>query len=180
MNEIPLLLKALHFAADKHRDQRRKNRGASPYINHPIHVAQILAEVGGVTDAEVLAAAILHDTVEDTQTTLEEISHHFGERVAGFVGEVTDDKSLSKAERKQAQIEHARVISQGGALIKIADKTSNVRDIAQDPPQGWDEQRRKEYLHWAREVVDNCPEANRALKRYFDQSLEDAQRELGV
>src|SRR5690349_3850684 len=104
---LPLLLHALAFAAHKHRDQRRKDAEASPYINHPIALAEVLAGEGGVTDIEVLAAALLHDTIEDTDTTIEELREQFGARIAGVVGEVTDDKDLPKAERKRLQIEHA-------------------------------------------------------------------------
>lgn len=180
MSDTTLLLKALHFAADKHRDQRRKNKDASPYINHPIHVAQILAETGGITDVEILAAAILHDTVEDTETSLDELSQLFGARVAHIVNEVTDDKTLPKAERKQAQVDHAKVITTEGALVKLADKTSNILDIAQDPPHDWDETRRREYLDWAAKVVGNCPQVNRGLKAYFDESLAQARSRLGL
>ena len=178
--EISLLLKALHFAADKHRDQRRKDVHASPYINHPITVAQILSRVGGVDDAEILAAAVLHDTVEDTETTFEELELEFGGRVAGIVGEVTDDKTLSKAERKRLQIEHARHISEEGALVKIADKISNVQDVTNNPPEGWDDKRRLEYLDWAEHVVKSCPVVNESLLDQFDDVLCNGKAQLSI
>src|SRR6185436_14890407 len=109
---IAAILKALHFAADKHRDQRRKDEEASPYINHPIEVAEMLARVGGVTDLVTLQGAILHDTIEDTNTTPEELEVHFGREVRDVVLEVTDDKTLEKMERKRLQIEHAAHISE--------------------------------------------------------------------
>src|SRR3954464_12991765 len=127
MNDIPTpdavgqLLAALHFAADKHRDQRRKDAGASPYINHPIEVAELLARVGGVRDLVVLQAAILHDTIEDTQTTPGELEAHFGARVRKVVEEVTDDTTLLKVDRKRLQIEHAPHLSREAQLVKLAD-----------------------------------------------------------
>jgi len=174
LGNVSLLLKALHFAADKHRDQRRKDADASPYINHPIYVAQILADEGGIDDLDVLAAAILHDTVEDTETEATDIEHEFGQRVANIVAEVTDDKSLEKPERKRLQIEHASHLSDEGALVKIADKIANIRDVVGNPPKGWDQERRVEYLDWAEQVVRNCPKVNPALENCFLESLASA------
>lgn len=165
------LLSAVRFAADKHRDQRRKGIDASPYINHPIEVAELISRVGEVDDLSVLMAAILHDTVEDTETTLEDIESAFGVEVRNLVAEVTDDKSLPKPERKRLQIEHTAYISDRAKLIKIADKTCNVRDIAHSPPQEWDAKRRSEYLEWACRVVDGCRGTNQKLERYFDETL---------
>jgi guanosine-3',5'-bis(diphosphate) 3'-pyrophosphohydrolase len=128
--EPRLLLRALAFAADRHRGQRRKDVDASPYINHPIAVAQALAEIGGVVDAATLVAALLHDTVEDTDTTLDEIEAWFGAEVRGLVAEVTDDKSLPKQRRKELQVEHAPHRSPKARLVKIADKLANLRDVA--------------------------------------------------
>jgi GTP diphosphokinase / guanosine-3',5'-bis(diphosphate) 3'-diphosphatase len=179
MENISLLLKALHFAADKHRDQRRKDVDASPYINHPIYVAQILAEIGGIDDLGILCAAVLHDTVEDTEAEYVDIEREFGERVARIVAEVTDDKSLHKAERKRLQIEHARYMSDEGALVKVADKIANVRDVASNPPGDWDEVRRIEYLDWSEQVVSNCPKVNQRLEGYFAESLACARQVLG-
>ena len=134
LTDTNLLLKALHFAADKHRDQRRKGAGAIPYINHPIAVAHTLSDVGGITDATTLAAAILHDTVEDTDATPEELEREFGAGVAGIVAEVTDDAALTRAARKQAQIDHAPRLSKPAMLVKLADKLCNVTDILERPP----------------------------------------------
>jgi guanosine-3',5'-bis(diphosphate) 3'-pyrophosphohydrolase len=167
---LPLILKALEFAALKHRDQRRKDALASPYINHPIALANVLTQEGGVSDPVVLAAALLHDTVEDTQTTPSELREYFGERIAGIVEEVTDDKNLPKAERKRLQIEHAAQISREAKLVKLADKICNVRDVANHPPAKWDLVRRREYFEWAKAVVDRMRGTNAELERRFDEA----------
>ncbi|HEY6966790.1 MAG TPA: HD domain-containing protein, partial [Burkholderiales bacterium] len=161
--DLALLFRALAFAAHKHRDQRRKDAEASPYINHPIALAEVLAGEGGIADAEVLAAALLHDTIEDTDTSLEELRREFGERIAAMVMEVTDDKALPKAERKRLQIVHAAGISPGAKLVKLADKICNLRDIAHSPPVGWSIERRVEYFEWAKQVVDRLRGAHVGL-----------------
>jgi guanosine-3',5'-bis(diphosphate) 3'-pyrophosphohydrolase len=173
-----LILRAVDFAARKHRDQKRKDKDASPYINHPIAVALLLAEVGGVTDSEILAAAILHDTLEDTDTSPKELEATFGSRIRKLVEEVTDDKSLKKEVRKQRQIDHAAHLSPGAVLIKLGDKTANVLDVTHSPPAAWNAQRRREYLEWANAVVKNCPSVNSALEKYFDQVLKAGRRKL--
>jgi guanosine-3',5'-bis(diphosphate) 3'-pyrophosphohydrolase len=152
--ELALLLKALAFAAHKHRDQRRKDPQASPYINHPIALADVLVNEAGVTDTEVLCAALLHDTVEDTDTTHEELTDAFGSRIARIVAEVTDDTSLPKAERKRRQVEHAPMLSREAKLVKLADKIANLRDVAERAPAKWDLARRREYFDWARQVIE--------------------------
>ena len=173
-----LIVKAAHFAAQKHRDQRRKDEDASPYINHPISVAKIISEIGNVEDPEVLAAALLHDTIEDTKTTPEELIDNFGERVCSLVQEVTDDKNLPKLERKQRQIDHAKEISEGAALIKLGDKISNVTDITYTPPTHWDNERRLEYFEWAEEVINNCPKVNEALENYFAKTIKTGRESI--
>jgi guanosine-3',5'-bis(diphosphate) 3'-pyrophosphohydrolase len=178
MEDISLFLKALHYAADMHRYQRRKDDDGSPYINHPIYVAQILSDIGGINDVDVLSAAILHDTVEDTRATFHDIELAFGLRIARIVEEVTDDKSMEKAERKQAQIDHAGHISREGALVKVADKIANVRDIGANPPKGWEPERRRAYLDWAERVVERCRPENPALTDYFYECLGDAREAL--
>jgi guanosine-3',5'-bis(diphosphate) 3'-pyrophosphohydrolase len=170
-NMVGDLLRAVRFAADKHRDQRRRGIDASPYINHPIEVTELISRVGEVDDLAVLIAAILHDTVEDTKTTLDEIESAFGVEVRNLVAEVTDDKTLSKAERKQLQVEHTPHISDRAKLIKVADKSCNVRDIAHSPPHDWNAERRSEYLEWASRVVDGCRGTNDKLERHFDETL---------
>ena len=164
-----LILKAACFAAHKHRNQRRKDEERTPYINHPISVAKIISEIGNVEDPEVLAAALLHDTLEDTKTTPEELIDNFGERVCRLVQEVTDDKTLPKLERKQRQIDHAKEISEGAALIKLGDKISNVTDITNTPPTDWDSNRRLDYFEWAEKVINNCPRVNESLENHFSE-----------
>ena len=168
VSPIAQLLQAIAFAAEKHRNQRRKDADASPYINHPIALASLLSQTGGVDDLVVLQAAILHDTIEDTETTYEEILAVFGKEVADVVMEVTDDKSLEKARRKQLQIDHAPHKSRAAALVKLADKTSNLRDVASSPPPEWSLERRREYFDWAKRVVDGLPKVNAALEAAFD------------
>ena len=172
------LLHALDFAAKKHRDQRRKNAEASPYINHPIAVAAVLAGEGGVSDETTLLAAALHDTVEDTQTTFEELERHFGLDVSGLVRELTDDKSRPKDERKHLQVQHARQSSAQAKAIKIADKVCNIRDITECPPAGWGLERRLEYLVWSEQVVAGCRGVNPRLDQVFDQALARARGAL--
>jgi guanosine-3',5'-bis(diphosphate) 3'-pyrophosphohydrolase len=164
-----LLVDALAFAAYKHRLQRRKDPEASPYINHPIALAHLLASAG-VTNARVLAAAILHDTIEDTETTYEELRERFGKTVAGVVREVSDDKTLPKAERKRLQIEHAKELSRRARLVKLADKICNVRDVASNPPHDWPLARRREYFDWAKAVVDRIRGTNPKLEKAFDEA----------
>jgi len=176
----PLILRAADFAARKHRLQKRKDEESSPYVNHPLAVALLLADVGGVNDPEVLAAAILHDTLEDTETTPAELEAAFGARVRALVEAVTDDKKLRKAERKQLQIDHAGALSPDAVLIKLGDKIANVADVTHSPPSMWDLARRKEYLDWAAAVVANCPKVNAALEARFAEVLEEGRRKLGV
>ncbi len=166
--EVETVLRAAAFAADKHRDQRRKDAAASPYINHPITVARLLSEQGGVTDVGVLCAALLHDTIEDTNTTEQELREVFGDRVASIVLEVTDDKSLPKAQRKQLQIEHASRISAEAKLVKLADKIANVSDILHSPPADWSPDRKAEYFQWAGLVIAGLRGVNSPLESMFD------------
>jgi guanosine-3',5'-bis(diphosphate) 3'-pyrophosphohydrolase len=161
---------ALQFAAQKHRDQRRKDPEASPYINHPITLANILWNEAGVEEPAVVCAALLHDTVEDTETTHAELVERFGAKIAAIVMEVTDDKSLPKAERKRLQVEHASGLSREAKLVKLADKISNVRDVASAPPTGWPLERRREYFDWAKEVVDGLRGVDPRLEALFDQA----------
>jgi guanosine-3',5'-bis(diphosphate) 3'-pyrophosphohydrolase len=166
--DLAIVLEALAFAAHKHRDQRRKDAAASPYINHPIALANVLVREGAVSEPEVVAAALLHDTLEDTQTSPGELRTAFGERVARVVEEVTDDKSLPKAERKRLQIEHAAAISRAAKLVKLADKICNLRDMADHPPASWDLVRRREYFDWAKAVIDRLRGVHPGLEAAFD------------
>lgn len=165
------LFSAIEFAAKAHSTQRRKNRAAEPYINHPIAVANILQSVG-VTDPYILMAAVLHDTVEDTGTSLDTIKERFGERVAHYVAECSDDKTLPKAERKRLQIDHIAKASLGAVLIKLADKLDNIRSLKSDPPIAWSPETVRGYVLWSKAVVDAAPphtyvKLNRLLEEVF-------------
>jgi guanosine-3',5'-bis(diphosphate) 3'-pyrophosphohydrolase len=169
---IGLILKAAEFAADRHRNQRRKDADASPYINHPISLANVLANEGAVTDPVVLCAALLHDTIEDTNTTAEELTAAFGQNITDVVLEVTDDKDLEKAVRKQLQIEHARHASKQAKLVKLADKICNLRDIAATPPADWSTERKAEYFDWAKSVIAGVRGVHPQLEAVFDEAYE--------
>lgn len=171
-SDTQLLIEALAFAADRHRDHRRKDEGASPYINHPIAVANLLANEGGIIDIEILCAALLHDTVEDTETLPEELAEAFGPAISGIVMEVTDDRSLPKAERKQTQVDHAPHLSIKARAVKLADKTCNLRDIAENPPHWWTNERRRDYFVWAKRVIDGLRGDWPRLEAAFDRALE--------
>jgi guanosine-3',5'-bis(diphosphate) 3'-pyrophosphohydrolase len=168
--DLKRLLKALAFAAHKHRDQRRKDIESSPYINHPIALANLLCNEGHVTDTNVICAALLHDTVEDTDTTPEELEREFGKEIRNIVMDVTDDKTLEKTERKQRQIEHAAHISDQAKLVKLADKISNLRDMASTPPADWDLQRRQGYFDWAMAVIDRLRGVHGPMEVIFDKA----------
>jgi len=167
---MSLILKALEFAAQKHRDQRRKDKNASPYINHPIQLANVLRQEGGVADPVVIAAALLHDTVEDTETTWQELRGEFGDEIASIVQEVTDVQWLKKIVRKRLQVAKARHASQAARLVKLADKICNLRDVAARPPASWSLERRREYFEWAKEVVDKLRGTHSGLERKFDDA----------
>ena len=172
------LLKAIEFASRKHSSQRRKDEEASPYINHPIAVAHLLADTGAVTDLVTLMAAVLHDTIEDTETTPGELERLFGQTVREVVEEVTDDKSLDKAVRKQLQVDHAPRLSSRAKQVKLADKIANVQDVTNAPPADWDLTRRIQYLDWTEKVVDGCRGANPPLERLYDEVLENGRERL--
>jgi GTP diphosphokinase / guanosine-3',5'-bis(diphosphate) 3'-diphosphatase len=159
---------AIYFAADKHRNQRRKDLEAIPYINHPIALAFELTDKGKVSDFDVLTAAVLHDTLEDTATTERELLGMFGAKITSIVLEVTDDKTLSKQERKQKQIEKAPNSSKEAKLIKLADKLCNLQDILLSPPADWSKERKVEYFDWAEKVVNGMRGTNEGLEGYLN------------
>ena len=170
MSTVTDLARAYHFAAVKHVSQRRKGQAAEPYMNHLTEVAELVATATGGADIDVVIAAVLHDTVEDTETSFDELATAFGKRVSNLVAEVTDDKSLPKAERKLLQIEHAAHASNEAKVIKLADKTANLRALASSPPADWTTERRQEYVNWARKVVAGCRGINRWLENQFDMA----------
>lgn len=178
--DTTLLLKAIRFAAAKHRNQRRKDVEASPYINHPIEVATVLAEHGGVTDLTTLLGAILHDTIEDTQTSAAELEQHFGPAVRQLVQELTDDKSLRQHDRKRLQAEYAAHKSPRAKVVRLGDKICNVLDVTNQPPSTWDLARRQEYLDWTEQVIAGCRGVNARLDAYYDKVLAAGRAALGA
>jgi guanosine-3',5'-bis(diphosphate) 3'-pyrophosphohydrolase len=177
MKNVKKLLRAAAFSAEKHTGHVRKGSNAEPYINHPVEVANILANVGKVDDVDILVAALLHDTVEDTETTAEEIEKNFGKKVRKYVLEVTDDKSLPKETRKQLQVDHAAGLSRGAKQIKLADKISNISDIMDHPPD-WPVERKLEYVQWGEDVVRGLRGTNKKLEKLFDETARQAREKL--
>ena len=172
--EVSLILKAFKFAACKHRDQRRKDERASPYINHLITVAETLWTIGGIREVTTLVAGILHDIIEDTDTSFEELERKFGAEISSVVRELTDDKQLPGPVRKRLQIEHSAHLSTPARLVKIADKISNLDDIIHSPPARWSLERREEYVIWAGKVIDGLRGGNEALEHCFDRLFAEA------
>jgi GTP diphosphokinase / guanosine-3',5'-bis(diphosphate) 3'-diphosphatase len=169
--ETLLLLKAISFAADKHRFQKRKDSNGTPYINHPIDVALTLMQIGKEKNINLLIAAVLHDTIEDTKTTPKEIKEQFGKTVLDIVIEVTDDKGLPKAERKKLQITNAPHKSTEAKKLKLADKICNISDIIHNPPEDWSAKRKREYVNWVEEVMQGLKGSNAALEKYLTDLL---------
>jgi guanosine-3',5'-bis(diphosphate) 3'-pyrophosphohydrolase len=178
-NGVLLIARAADFAARAHVTQRRKGDAQEPYVNHLIEVALLLTEATGGENPALIAAGWLHDTLEDTATEREELEARFGLAVASIVAEVTDDKSLKKAERKQLQIESTPSKSREARLLKLADKTSNLRAIALSPPSGWDLDRREDYVRWAEAVVAGCRGLNTMLEGLFDDAVRQARAAIG-
>ncbi|KAJ3076684.1 Guanosine-3',5'-bis(diphosphate) 3'-pyrophosphohydrolase MESH1 [Podochytrium sp. JEL0797] len=173
MNSATELLSAIHFAALKHSTQRRKDPAQTPYINHPIGVAHILSTEAHDSDLATLIAAILHDTVEDTETTLDEIESVFGKEVRDIVAEVTDDTSLEKAERKRRQIEKAPFASRKAKMVKMADKIYNLRSLEVDAPMGWAQERVDAYFVWAKAVTDGLKGVNEPMESILEKLYRD-------
>ncbi len=169
--DLKIILKALAFAAHKHRDQRRKNCEASPYINHPIMLANILVNEGNVHDSTVICAALLHDTLEDTETTFSELTEQFGAAIAHIVLEVTLDMTQPMKVRKQEEIDHIVKASPQARLVKLADKICNLRDVSASPPVEWSLQRRKEYFDHAQKVIGKLRGTHLMLEGIFDTVL---------
>ena len=166
---VGLLLRAMRFAAWKHRHQRRKGQHAEPYINHPLDLAHVLWFEGGVRDEASLVAALLHDTLEDTQTTVQELQGEFGAEIASIVMEVSDEPTLDWRVRKKLQVTRAKTATPRARLVKLADKICNLRSMIASPPQRWSVGRRRAYFDWAREVVEQLRGTNPSLEERFDQ-----------
>jgi guanosine-3',5'-bis(diphosphate) 3'-pyrophosphohydrolase len=178
--DLKRIFEALLFAAEKHKNQRRKDSESTPYINHPISVAYYLSKYCEVLDTEVLIAGILHDTLEDTETTPLEIEEKFGPGVLRLVQEVTDDKSLPKEVTRDLQVKTIRDRSPGAKLIRIADKISNITDILKAPPMSWDSKKKVDYLNWTERVVRKIKGINTCLERLYDERLKKARDKYAV
>jgi guanosine-3',5'-bis(diphosphate) 3'-pyrophosphohydrolase len=170
------VLRAADAAARWHVHQRRKGAAEEPYINHLLEVATLVAEATEGKDPDLVIAALLHDAIEDQEVPRSVIAHAFGEGVAKLVEEVTDDKNLEKQERKRLQIEHSHEKSQRAKILKLADKTSNLRAIAASPPPDWSVKRRLEYVEWARKVSEGLIGVSEWLEQEFDQAAKEADR----
>jgi (p)ppGpp synthase/HD superfamily hydrolase len=178
--DIALVSSAAAFAARRHVGQTRKGVAREPFLNHLAEVAWLLAATAEASDPELVAAGWLHDTIEDTKTSAEELADTFSERVASIVLECTDDKSLPKAERKRLQVIETPHKSEAAKRVKIADKTSNLRDIASSPPDGWPIERCFAYVDWAVEVAASCRGLAAGLDEAFDQAVTDARRAISA
>jgi GTP diphosphokinase / guanosine-3',5'-bis(diphosphate) 3'-diphosphatase len=174
-NAVVQISRALDYAAKKHVGQRRKGVAQEPYINHLAEVAYLLAEATGGSDTNLIIAGLLHDCIEDQGVTHAELVELFGDDVADLVRDVTDDKTLLKAERKRLQVEHTPHKSDRVKMLKIADKTSNLHALAVSPPSGWDAQRIRDYYAWARAVVAGCRGVNAFLEAKFDAAWRSGQ-----
>jgi len=170
VNGIVGIARALDFAARKHAGQRRKGLKAEPYINHLTEVALLLAEASDGADPGLAMAGLLHDTIEDTETTRAELAEAFGEDVASLVAEVTDDPGLPRDERKRRQVETAPAKSTRARMIKLADKIANLHSIAVSPPVGWSARKKREYVARAREVAAACGPTSERLEALFEKA----------
>jgi guanosine-3',5'-bis(diphosphate) 3'-pyrophosphohydrolase len=173
--DVVQVARALDYAAKKHVGQRRKGVAQEPYINHLAEVAYLLAEATGGNDTNLVIAGLLHDCIEDQGVKYEELVELFGADVADLVQDVTDDKMLPKAERKRLQVEHAPHKPARARMLKIADKTSNLRALIVSPPSGWDETRKRDYFAWAHAVVAGCRGVNEFLEAKFDEAYRKGQ-----
>ncbi len=177
--DLVQVMHAADYAARQHIAQRRKGERAEPYINHLTEVAALLAEATDGTDPVLLMGGLLHDTLEDTDATYEDLVQRFGPEVAALVAEVTDDKSLRKEERKRLQVEKTAGKSRRAKLLKIADKTSNLHSLLASPPKGWTEERLRDYVVWAADVVRSCRGLNQKLEDAFDAAHAEASKRFG-
>lgn len=168
VQELALLVKAMAFAADRHKDQRRKDLEASPYINHPLALVDVLVREAGIHDHRVMISALLHDTIEDTETSAAEIEQEFGATIRSIVEEVTDDKDLGRSVCKRRQVERAPYLSTEARAVKLADKICNLRDIARQAPVGWELERCQAYFDWAKQVIDGLRGEHAKLEALFD------------
>jgi guanosine-3',5'-bis(diphosphate) 3'-pyrophosphohydrolase len=174
--EYNRMIKAVVYAAEKHKYQRRKGFNQVPYINHPLKVSKLLNDCGEIDD-DLLIAALLHDIIEDTDATVDDICNEFGKPVCDLVIEVTDDKDLPYAIRKELQVKNAPHHSESAKKLKIADKICNIRDIIAYPLD-WSTERKLTYLEWSQQVVKGCVGVNAELEKIFYQTLEEGLEDL--
>jgi (p)ppGpp synthase/HD superfamily hydrolase len=170
VQNLHAILEAALFAAEKHAQQRRKGAAGEPYINHLLEVAELVSSALTEPDTNLVIAALLHDTVEDTGVTKEELAQRYGSDVADLVMEVTDDKSLPKAERKRLQVQNAPKKSPRAQVIKLADKISNMRSVLYSPPVDWDQERRRQYFEWAKQVIAGLTAPSPVLLAEFERT----------
>jgi (p)ppGpp synthase/HD superfamily hydrolase len=180
MTDWVTVLRAADRAARWHVHQRRKGEAQEPYINHLLEVANLVAEATHGKDPEIVTAALLHDAVEDQAVPIELIAREFGARVADIVTQLTDDKILPKDVRKAAQVQSASRKDPAAKLIKLADKTSNLRGIISSPPSKWSTKRRLEYIGWARDVVAGLRGIWPSLEQKFDEAAAEAENSIGI
>ena len=175
-----MIARAWHFAAERHSTQKRKGSAGEPYVNHLAEVAELVAFATDGADANLVAAAVLHDAIEDTKTSHAELATLFNKDVADLVAEVTDDKGLPKERRKELQVEKAPSKSSRAKILKLADKTSNLRSLAKSPPADWSETRRKEYVAWAKQVAEGLRGSNDWIEARFDEAAAIVSRVLDL
>jgi (p)ppGpp synthase/HD superfamily hydrolase len=178
VHDVLLITRAWNFAAQRHVKQKRKGEAQEPYVNHLAEVAELVATATQGRDENLVAAAVLHDTIEDTPTLPAELASVFNADIAELVAEVTDDKKLGKAERKKLQVEHAATKSERAKLLKLADKTSNLRSLVKSPPTDWSLQRRREYLDWALVVAKGLRGINLWLEAQFDEAADQLRHSM--
>jgi len=178
VNDTVLITHALRFAAERHSSQRRKGQAKEPYVNHLAEVSELVADATEGKDVNLIAAALLHDTIEDTETSSDELVATFNNDIAQLVADVTDDKSLPKQDQKNLQVVNSRAQNMRVKLLKLADKTSNLRSLANSPPENWNTERKQAYIDWAIKVAAGLKGVNPWLEERFDEALRGAQQAL--
>jgi (p)ppGpp synthase/HD superfamily hydrolase len=178
MKEWVSVLRAADVAARWHVHQRRKGPAQEPYMNHLLEVASLVTEATGGTEPSVVIAALLHDAIEDQEVPAALIAREFGQKVADIVMEVTDDKALLKDERKRKQVESSHKKSREAKLIKLADKTSNLRAVTLSPAHDWSVKRRLEYIEWSKSVVAGLRGTSPWLEQQFDEAAHQAEQSI--
>ena len=176
--DVTRLTQALAFAAEAHANQRRKGAAQEPYLNHLVEVLDLVTQATGGDDVDLLIASLLHDVVEDTNVTEEELTESFGTRVAEIVQANSDDMSLPKDERRRKRIADMPRKAPDARIVKTADVISNIRAIVTSPPAGWTADRKLGYLDGCRQLIDAGRGANAALEKVFDQTVADAERTI--